>query len=435
MFFFCSYASWKLCFFFFFSSRRRHTRFSRDWSSDVCSSDLQPAPAGAPGWPEEMREAAFYGVAGDLVRRIGPHTESDPAALLLQLLISWGSLAGRGPYYLAEADRHHTNEFAVIVGTSSKARKGTSYGRIMAPLRAVDETWADTRQVPGLGSGEALADAVDVEDKRVLVQEGELARLLAVIGREGSTVSSILRTAWDHGTMAVATRAKKVSVQGAHISLLGHITRDELLRRLSETEMGNGFGNRILWACARRTKLLPHGGGEIDFGDVIYRLKVATDCTRRMGNTRVRFNREAAAVWEREYAGLSDARPGMLGSMTSRAEAHVVRLSLIYALLDAATEIGPQHLAAALAVWRYCFDSARFIWGDALGDPVADEVLRSLAGAGGEGMTRWEVSDRCSGHKKASELDRALGMLEERGLIRSVNENTNGRRLTRYRKL
>src|SRR5690606_41116812 len=27
-------------FYFFFSSRRRHTRFSRDWSSDVCSSDL-----------------------------------------------------------------------------------------------------------------------------------------------------------------------------------------------------------------------------------------------------------------------------------------------------------------------------------------------------------------------------------------------------------
>src|SRR2546422_6014794 len=29
-------------FFFFFSSRRRHTRCSRDWSSDVCSSDLEP---------------------------------------------------------------------------------------------------------------------------------------------------------------------------------------------------------------------------------------------------------------------------------------------------------------------------------------------------------------------------------------------------------
>src|SRR5690606_40152446 len=30
--------------FFFFSSRRRHTRFSRDWSSDVCSSDLSKKP-------------------------------------------------------------------------------------------------------------------------------------------------------------------------------------------------------------------------------------------------------------------------------------------------------------------------------------------------------------------------------------------------------
>src|SRR5207302_3028501 len=32
-----------MCWFFFFSSRRRHTRFSRDWSSDVCSSDLDLA--------------------------------------------------------------------------------------------------------------------------------------------------------------------------------------------------------------------------------------------------------------------------------------------------------------------------------------------------------------------------------------------------------
>src|SRR2546422_4361737 len=34
------YAFLCLFFFFFFSSRRRHTRCSRDWSSDVCSSDL-----------------------------------------------------------------------------------------------------------------------------------------------------------------------------------------------------------------------------------------------------------------------------------------------------------------------------------------------------------------------------------------------------------
>src|SRR5258707_7893450 len=37
-----------LFFFFFFSSRRRHTRYWRDWSSDVCSSDLCTASARAP---------------------------------------------------------------------------------------------------------------------------------------------------------------------------------------------------------------------------------------------------------------------------------------------------------------------------------------------------------------------------------------------------
>src|SRR2546422_7729481 len=36
-----------VCFFFFFSSRRRHTRCSRDWSSDVCSSDLKRTIAAA----------------------------------------------------------------------------------------------------------------------------------------------------------------------------------------------------------------------------------------------------------------------------------------------------------------------------------------------------------------------------------------------------
>src|SRR2546429_1559033 len=37
---FAGFTEWPSCLSFFFSSRRRHTRCSRDWSSDVCSSDL-----------------------------------------------------------------------------------------------------------------------------------------------------------------------------------------------------------------------------------------------------------------------------------------------------------------------------------------------------------------------------------------------------------
>src|SRR5437870_12335732 len=43
-------------FFFFFSSRRRHTRWPRDWSSDVCSSDLERVLRGDEHDPEEQED-------------------------------------------------------------------------------------------------------------------------------------------------------------------------------------------------------------------------------------------------------------------------------------------------------------------------------------------------------------------------------------------
>src|SRR5687768_18272295 len=61
-------------YFFFFSSRRRHTRCSRDWSSDVCSSDLVDAPldelsggegvGGVGSAPVRERPATGRGIAG-----------------------------------------------------------------------------------------------------------------------------------------------------------------------------------------------------------------------------------------------------------------------------------------------------------------------------------------------------------------------------------
>src|SRR5690606_39747838 len=58
-------------FFFFFSSRRRHTRFSRDWSSDVCSSDLIPPP-------EAMRQLPTQTTAnGNGAAATAPSTAGD----------------------------------------------------------------------------------------------------------------------------------------------------------------------------------------------------------------------------------------------------------------------------------------------------------------------------------------------------------------------
>ena len=392
----------------------------------------EEAPS-VPVWPEPIREEGFYGIGGQIVRAIEPHTESDRAALLVQFLIGWGSLIGRGPYYLAEGDRHYANEFGVIVGTTSKGRKGTSWGRICGVLGTVDGYWAENRLLFGLGSGEALIDAVGEEDRRTLVMESEFARLLSVISRDGSTVSANIRNAWDTGILEIRTRQNKVKVTGAHLSLIGHVTREELLRRLDSTETANGFINRILLVCARRSQLLPMGGASFTLNaGILGALKEATDQARRMGNTRMQFDQDAETLWRAVYEELSEGKPGLLGAATSRAEAHVVRLSLIYALLDSAAAIRIEHLRAALAVWNYCAASARFIWGDAIGDPTADETLRALRAASEDGLSRWDLMNHFSRHKSAEELDRAIGVLAERGLVRTATEDTGGRPVVRY---
>lgn len=86
-----------------------------------------PLPAAPDGWPAPPGAAAYHGMPGQIVARIAPNTEADPAAILVQLLVCCGALIGQGAFFGVEATRHHPNEFAVLVGDSAKARKGSSF--------------------------------------------------------------------------------------------------------------------------------------------------------------------------------------------------------------------------------------------------------------------------------------------------------------------
>jgi hypothetical protein len=300
-------------------------------------------------------------------------------------------------------------------------------------LRVLDEGWIEECQLSGVGSGEALIDSVGKEDKRRLVMESEFARLLGIIQREGTTISAIFRQFWDSGTANVTVRQKPAHVKGAHLSMIGHVTRDELLRKLADTELANGFANRILWPCICRSKELPFGGGSMNYdSDLLHRLRAATEHARKMGNTRMDFDADARRLWAFRYHDLSAGRPGLFGSLTSRAEAQVVRLSLIYALLDCAGDIRIEHLKAALAIWRYCEDSARYIWGEALGNPTAGRIIAAVHDSV-DGITREDTYHLFGGNKSSQERDRAVAMLVERGLIRIEKEETSsGRPTVRY---
>jgi hypothetical protein len=103
----------------------------------------------------------------------------------------------------------------------------------------------------------------------------------------------------------------------------------------------------------------------------------------------------------------------------------------VYTVLDEARAIAEEHLLAALAVWDYCESSARYIFGDALGNPDADRIRQALRAAP-NGLTRTEIRDLFERNRSALEINAALIALEERGLARRVSESTLGRPTERW---
>jgi len=394
----------------------------------------QLEPASTPRWPT-LHANALYGLAGDIVRALDPETEADPVAVLLNVLTMFGNVVGHVPHAWADHSRHHMNLFVAQVGKSSQARKGTALRVAGTVFERIDETWARERVFGGLSSGEGLINAVrddpgGAEDKRFLASEEEFASVLKRMASEGNTLSAILRHAWDSGNIRTVTRNSPLRATDAHVSLVAHITDSELVRYLSSTEAANGFGNRFLWVCVRRSKLLPRGGGRSDLHELTTRLFNAVEWTRKQQRPFTKDD-EAQDLWDERYAALTEERTGLLGDITARGAAHTLRLSMVYAAMDSSALIRADHLSAALAVWDYCDASAAYIFGDAIGDEVADRILAELRSAGTE-LSQDDLVNLFGRHKGRERLSSALATLKAAGRITQRSQATAGRPATLY---
>jgi hypothetical protein len=421
----------------------------------VCEADGVPLPAdekpqaASPAkheqtnWPAPLGEIAFHGLAGRIVRDILPQTEADEAALLLQFLACFGNVIGRTAHFRAEADKHYCNLFIALVADSSKGRKGSSLGQIRSLFERICETW-EKNIAGGLSTGEGLIHAVrdadpnkqrrrgepedhGVADKRLMCIESEFGGTLRVMSRQANSLSAVVRQAWDSGNLRSMTKHSATKATGAHISIIAHVTKDELIDLLTSTDTSNGFANRFLWVCARRSKLLPEGGkeGAINYAMHEVDLGAAIEFARQA--SQVDRDLHARTLWSDSYATLSSGRPGLLGSATSRAEAQVGRLAVIYAMLDLSDEVQHVHLMAALEVWRYCLDSAACIFGVSTGDPLADDIRELLTQAGKEGMKRKEIWELTGKYRSAVEMSRAFAVLKTSQIAHYEAEDTGGR--------
>jgi hypothetical protein len=396
------------------------------------------------------KKKCFHGLAGDFVRLIEPHTEADAMALLCQFLVYFGNIIGRTAHFKVEGNKHFTNLFCILIGNTASGRKGTSWGRIEQIFEGIDEYHEKNCKVGGLASGEGLLFQVrdpmvttkknketkeieeivtdsGVSDKRLLVSEGEFAQVLRVQGRDGNTLSTYIRNLWDKGTVQSMTKNLPLKTTDAHVSIVGHITETELLLTMNEVESANGYANRFLFFCVKRAKLLPFGGEtNIEgFGRLQDRIIEAVKFSKEKGL--MNFSIEASQLWISAYEHLETSRFGYLAKITQRASPYVLRLSLIFALLDESNLVEKRHLEAALAVWQYAEDSARYVFGGKLDNQAAEKILAAIRENAENGMTRTEIRDLFDRHISVEKLKAALELLLESGLAKPVKKETKGR--------
>ena len=410
-------------------------------------------------WPV-FPQAACPDFLGDFVRLATRNSEAHPAAVCITALVRfcaevYGLSPHKGPHIMVGETVHPPRIFAVICGNSSKARKGTSrhpvsrfFGRSlcdMTEMRQWDLALPARESGGPLSTGEGLAwyvrEVSDAErerqrkqnptapdyaqsDKRLLIIDEEFASGLACIKREGNTLSMGIRCFWDSGEYAPLTKNNPVVVTGAHINILSHITMQELAVCLGDVQAFNGFANRFLWICARRSQLVPLPAPMSDTALApLQRLlweRIALAQKRR----RMSLAPDAVELWRTVYPTLSQEHTGLVGSIINRAEAQTLRLALVYALWDGQAEITAKHLQAGLAMWQYAQDSAMYIFGGRVFDPLESKILQLLR----EGsMTATELYRALNGNVSKERLQPVLQQLEAQQRICISKQKTDGR--------
>jgi hypothetical protein len=203
-------------------------------------------------------------------------------------------------------------------------------------------------------------------------------------------------------------------------------------------DLNNGMANRVLWCAAQRTGDMPNAEflNWKNHPDIIERLKQIF--RQRFPNTDepAFFSRspEAKKYWDTLYRKLNaEKQNSTIDAVLARDTSHILKIALIFAITDQALSIEIEHLKAALAVIDFCRDSARWIFGKATGNKLANNILLALRRSP-VGLTRTNIhEDVCYRTTPKSQLDAALAELAKNRLAKmSLEEAKKGPRIERW---
>ena len=384
----------------------------------------------------KINEQAFIGILKEFVEIAARNSEASKAAIAINVISFFSAIVGRRVFQWIGDIKIHCRPFFLLVGNSSKARKGTSEYLPRRVFKRVDEILTSrillhktlNIHTGGLSSGEGIAYAIrdssddgkdiGIDDKRLLVIEPEFAGVLANCRRESSTLSAVIRNCFDGRDLAPLTKTNRTRATDPHVVIVAHITSHELIERLSAVDINNGLINRFLTFFIAREKLVPlpekTPQKDIDYlaNKIVDILEFVDDLFLGGIEQEIFMNDNAKIFWSKIYSTLSADVFGNVGIILARTEVYTRMLAMIFALFEKKVIIEVSHIRAAVCLIDYFHESVKFIFQqkhEAEIDNLANKILMLLQEQ--KQMTRTEISNALNGHKLASEIEKALSHL------------------------
>jgi hypothetical protein len=320
--------------------------------------------------------------------------------------------------------------------STAKVRSGLSSGegliwKVRDPITKTQPVKEKGRYTGGM---DTYVEDEGVEDKRFLVAETEFGSALSVMGRNGNTLSAVIRDAFDSKEQlgSIVKNSPGVATR-AHISIIGQITRHELQTRMKECEQWDGFANRFMWVCTKRAQVMsnPPDLSEAELKDELLELAKTTQWAKEVEE--MERDEEANQLWDEIYCRFAeDDTEDVVSATTDRGDVIMLRLQMIYALSSGSRVIKREHVEAASALWKYAEDSARYLFGARLGNPRAEKIFDALRQTP-QGMTRWDINNIVfKRNLKTEGIEEALNLLMSIGWIERRIEKTDGRDAERF---
>lgn len=395
-----------------------------------------------------MSEDAFYGLAGKMAMEISPINGISKEAVLFQFLICMSTLCAHKFFYSIGGKRIYSADYLVLVGNTGSSKKGTSFSDVKYFFDKFYPEFSTQRLKTGVNSGEGLINSIrdrvtSIEknekgkerevtkdegalSKIVLFLETEFSRLLKAGKRDGSTVTECYRNAWDGVPLEINTSQRSIRSTDYCVSLIAHITPKELRSLVSDIDSSNGYLNRFMFCLISggEPKPFPESFDRVNFS-FINEFSELLSFINSMDNGEVVLADNAKDLYLEIYNEFYYRSEDKITELISRNTQHLLKMAMLYAIIDQSPVISNEHLKAAKALIDYSAASIQELFGNDILSKKESKVLKYLSTQEGK-STRGKIQSDCfKNNSSKEELDSIQESLIMKKMI-EVSTSENG---------